>query len=265
MNFHFALGHFFLRVGAYFRSMAIMTMRPDDLISFTKKTYSDPNVISALTSEDVINSGLMPHEKQVIDHLPEKNGRLLLLGLGGGREVIPLSQMGFKVTGVEYVSELAACAVKHAQDHSVDLEVIIQDINELSLPGEQYDVVCFSRSMYSSIPSRKRRVNMLKRLREILKPNGYVVCQFRWNFDQPLSSKGLLARRLVAFLTLGNLSYEPGDKLLNEIEFTHAFQTGKELLSEFDQAGFEVVHVEFFKTRLEGGAILCKRPDLKGS
>ena len=39
MSLHFFLGRQFLNVGAFLRSIAIMVMKPDDLVRFTRETY----------------------------------------------------------------------------------------------------------------------------------------------------------------------------------------------------------------------------------
>ena len=51
--------------------------------------------------------GLNDDEQKLLAELPEATGKnLLLLGVGGGREAIPLAGMGFRVTGVDYAAAM---------------------------------------------------------------------------------------------------------------------------------------------------------------
>jgi SAM-dependent methyltransferase len=256
---HLYLGCLFLRVGAFLRSMAIMAMKPDDLIQFTRETYQKSASIKAWGSKKLVDSGLTEHEKKMLARLPVKNGRLLLLGLGGGREAIPLAKSGFTVTGVDYSAELVAAAKQHAKAKGVELKGLVQDLDDLRLPFSHFDVVWFSRSMYSVIPTRKRRLGMLKRIADALRPNGYVVCQFHWDPKAHPGKKNLFVRRLAALMTLGNFSYEPGDTLWGNIEFVHAFGSERELCLEFTKAGFESIDSALFEGWYGGVAWLRKR------
>jgi SAM-dependent methyltransferase len=201
----------------------------------------------------------MDYEKSLVDRLPEKGGRLLLLGMGGGREAIPLAEMGFDVTGIDHAPALVARGLQLAADRGVKIEGLVQDISNLQLPSSRYDVVFFSRSMYSLVPSRKRRVHMLQRIREALKPEGSVLCQFHWDPSVFPGRKSLLIRRATACLTLGNFSYEPGDILWGGAEFVHAFGSEREVRSEFELAGFETSYWALFENWRCGGAILRLR------
>jgi hypothetical protein len=112
--------------------------------------------------------------------------------------------------------------------------------------------------MYSCVPTRGRRVEMLKKINNALKPGGYFICQFRWATKDGPAHLWELVRKVVAFLTLGNLWYEKGDTLPNNIEFIHAFSREDEVRSEFAEGGFEVLHLHIAEEILLGGAVLKK-------
>jgi SAM-dependent methyltransferase len=259
MSFHLTLGKLFLRTGAFIRSMAVMAMKPDDLIRFSRENHRLSASIEEWGSRKLVDAGLTKPEKVLLDRLPVKKGRLLLLGLGGGREAISLSKSGFQVTGVEYVGELIIAAEKNAKTAGIVIEGLLQDLNDLRLPYSRYDVVWFSRPMYSVVPTRKRRLNMLKRIHDALQPKGCVVCQFHWAPQARPGERNLFMRRLIALLTLGNLTYEPGDALWGNFEFVHAFGTETDLISEFTDAGFEAMFIKPFEGWHHGGAIFRKR------
>ena len=94
MRWHLRLARALIRQGAFIQSLAVMVMSPDELVEFSRQYYAKLTSIDGWNREVVITAGLNPAEQQLIEHLPIRKGQLLLLNLGGGREAIPLAQMG---------------------------------------------------------------------------------------------------------------------------------------------------------------------------
>jgi SAM-dependent methyltransferase len=195
--------------------------------------------------------------------VPATTGDLLVLGVGGGREAIPLAQMGFHVAGVDYVPAMIERTKENAARRGVSFEGFVQEVSRLEVPPGAYDVIWLSRSMYSCVPTRKRRVEMVRRIARGLKPGGFFLCQFHWDPKLRLTRKGLLARRLVAIFTLGNLAYEEGDLLWAEREFIHAFTTEEAIQSEFEEGGLSVLNILTGPTAMRAGAVCRKSLDSK--
>jgi SAM-dependent methyltransferase len=149
---------------------------------------------------------------------------------------------------------------ENAARHGVKIEGLVQEISNIDVPAEAYDVAWLSAAMYSCVPTRGRRVEMLKRINKALKPGGYFICQLRWATKDGPTHLWELVRKVVAFFTLGNLWYEKGDTLSNNIEFIHAFSQEDEVRSEFAEGGFEVIHLHIAEEILLGGAVLRKIP-----
>jgi SAM-dependent methyltransferase len=191
--------------------------------------------------------------------MPVRNGRLLLLGAGGGREAIPLSQMGFEITVLDFVPEMVQKAEENARKRGLYFQGVVQEISTLDMPADSFDIVWLSSAMYSSVPTMKRRIDMLRRIHEILKPGGYFVCQFHWMAVNPFTPKVEFARKIFSFISFGNFSYERGDMLWNNVEFIHAFSSKEEVRSEFEAGSFEIFHIFFNETNRRGGAILIRR------
>ncbi len=99
---------------------------------------------------------------------------------------------------------------------------------------------------------------MLKKVRETLKPGGWFFCMFHWNPSQDYSPRVERLRKVFAYLSLGNLEYEPGDMLVGE--FNHAFRDEGELCFEFAEGGFELVHLHIPERGDTHGAALLKKP-----
>ena len=255
MKLRIKLARFFLRFGKFIQSLPVVVMKPDDIVEFSRQTYE--GWVKYWSKDDLVDSGLNQDELDLLQHLPIKEGHLLLLGLGGGREAIPLLKTGFQVTGVDFVSELVEKAKENVNTRGFELDVLVQDFSRLNVEAGFYDVVWLSNSMYSCIPTRKRRIEMLRRVKNALKPGGYFLCQFFLDSSIASSKKGVFLRRLIAFFSFGNREYEAGDFLWQNIEFLHAFSNVDIVRSELEESGFQVMHISKGK-ELHNGVALCQ-------
>lgn len=233
-------------------------MKPSDLIEFSRQTYDKPGDVDAWAEDSLVDSGLTNDEKVLIDAIPIKVGKLLLLGIGGGREAIPFSQMGFEVTGVDFIPESVERSIENARKRGCAIKGITQEISQLSVTHDHYDIIWMSYDFFSSIPSRSRRVAMVERIRDALKPGGYFLCQFHLNPAMHPSPRGIKLRRLIATLTLGNSEYEPGDFLWQNIEFLHAFANAEQVQSEIEDGGLQVERFPEGNHPLQKAAVCIK-------
>ena len=64
------LARFLVRIGRFIQSLALMIMRPDDLIEFGCRTYSEPRSIDSWAEEKLVDPGLLDNEKALVDSLP---------------------------------------------------------------------------------------------------------------------------------------------------------------------------------------------------
>ena len=241
MNPRVGAARWLLRAGNFLRSLAVVVMRPADLVEFSRQNYATPESVEAWSRDEVVNAGLSPEELALLEQVPTTRGRLLLLGVGGGREAIPLARRGFEVTAVDFVGAMVARAVERAARAGVQLGGLVQDIAALDVPAESYDVVWLSAAMYSSVPTRAGRQAMLRRVHRALKPGGHFVCQFHYDPGWRSSRGGERLRRIFGWLVLGNTRYEPGDTLWGGREFLHVFVSAANIRSEFETAGWEVI------------------------
>lgn len=237
-----------LRLSRLAQSMAVMVMKPDDLVKFSQESYSKGKSVSHFSSEELVDSGLNPYEADIFKMIPLEKGKLLLLGLGGGREAIYFAKTGFEVTGVDFVPEMVEKAKENAASLGLKIIGLVQDMSKLDLAEAHYDIIWISAGMYSSIPTRKRRIAMLQRIRKFLKERGHLICTF--SFNKMYSVRAPVrefAKKALAFLTLGNFSYEKGDIISGNSEFLHFFSSVEELSSEFESGGFVAVQIKIPK------------------
>ena len=259
MRLRFAAGRLLAWAGRFIQSLALMVQRPRDLIDYTRSAYSAPESVAGWAERGIVDAGLSADESALLEKLPERGGELLLLGVGGGREAVPLASKGFQVTGVDFVPELARRAEENLRLRGLTIKVLVQDMSRLDLPEARYDVVWLtSGGCYSSIPTRRRRLDALGRIRRSLKPGGHFICQFLVSGEPEFRGGWEFLRRLFSWLTLGNLSYERGDRLLSGLEFAHYFRDEQEIRGELEGGGFEVVHLSLPASGSLGGAVAKK-------
>jgi SAM-dependent methyltransferase len=255
MSVRIRLSRGLIRLANGIKFLSLVVMKPEDLIAVTRNFYARPDQVAAWSDPGLVESGLSEDEIDLLARLPIRTGRLLLLGVGGGREAITLSKEGYEVVGVDFVPEMVAQTQATAQKHDVEIEGLVQDVSTLEVPSGSFDVIWFSRLLYSSIPSSSRRIAMMKRVHQALRPEGCAVCQFNWDalpaFSSPLARR---AQSLIDRLGLALRQFEQGDYLKFDAEFNHSFMSEQELRSEFDAAGFSVQHLDLRK----GAAILVK-------
>jgi len=263
MRLRVVLARGMIRLGRLIESLAAMVMRPDDLVEFGRQSYARPHIVTGWGRAGLVDPGLNDQEKSLLEHLPPRKGQLLLLGVGGGREAIPLAQIGFEVTGVDFIPEMVDKAKENARRHGVTIAGLVQEFSRLDVPDASFDIAWLSAAMYSCVPTRRRRIEMLHRIGRALRPGGYLLCQFHWRAEGRRSRKADLVRRVTAFLTRGNLSYEPGDMLWGNLEFIHGFLSEDELCSEILQGGFDIVHMSLPRPDrgMRGGVVVRKHPE----
>lgn len=249
---------FFIRLGKFIQSLALMVMRPGDLIEFNRRFYTGPENVEGWGRQDLVDSGLDPDEMNLLEKIRLRSGRLLVLGVGGGREAVSFARMGFEVTGMDFVPAMVDKACENAARHGLKINGLVQDISVLDVPAGSYDLVWLSSSMYSSIPTSGRRIDMLKRIAAALKSGGYFICQFGWEGDIKTLPVIEFVKKALAGLSLGYLQYQKGDTLRWNSEFIHSFSSIDELKSEFNAGGFEIEDMEIFEYRKRGGAVLIK-------
>jgi SAM-dependent methyltransferase len=252
------LAKLIIRLGRFIQSQAILALRPDDLIRFGKKSYERPDNKAFWSQDAFIDEGLSSEESDLLERLPLQSGELLLLGMGTGREAIPLARHGFRVTGVDFVSDYLQLAESKARSVGLELTGWQRDISRMDYPPERFCAVWISAAMYSFIPTRKRREQMLKRLRAALVDQGALVCQFHLDPHAHKSKSMTRLRKIISLFLLGSGSYESGDMLWRNAEFLHAFRDEQDLSEELESAGFRKNFFIMYSGGPRGGSIWTK-------
>ncbi len=258
MRFRITASKIFLKFGEFIKSIAVAVMKPEDLIEFGKTTYKKHLSISAFSDPKLLSDGLGINELKILENIPPEPGRLLVLGMGGGREAIALSKMGYDVTGTDFVKEMCESALVNGKNAGVEFKVETQEMSEPEFSPGSFDVVWLSTGMYSAIPSVKKRKKFLKKVFSILSPGGYFLLQFHWREQRDTSINIEAIKRLLKRIITFNRLYETGDTLWRGKEFIHFFTDLEKLRSELKSSGMELILLEKHERGNRGNAILKK-------
>ena len=141
MTLRIKLARFILRINGFIQTLPVVVMRPDDLVEFSRQSYAKTPSVEGWAEDSLVDSGLHPDELDLLSDISETKGKLLLLGVGGGREAIPLAQMGYQVTGVDYIPAMVERAIENAERRGFRMEGLVQEISQLEVPAATYNVV----------------------------------------------------------------------------------------------------------------------------
>lgn len=185
--------------------------------------------------------GLAPWETEAIGAWFPPAARIMVLGVGGGREVIALRRLGFEAFGWESHPVLVEAA--KALVAAVGYPGTVQRVPRDEAPGgsERYDAAILGWGMYMLVHGRERRVALLRRVRERLPPGAPVLLSFFTRSDGEARAAsvhriGRLTRALV-----GRRPPELGDDLMPNA--VHRF-TRSEIDAELVASGFRLERYE---------------------
>lgn len=198
--------------------------------------------------------GLEEWEKSIVKLMKPK-ARILDVGCGTGREAIAFTKMGFDVTGIDISPNMITKAIENAKKEGLDIDFKAQSVVDIAYPAKSFDYVLFSRAVYSYIPTKKLRVKMLKKIRDILKPDGMLFFTAYYKDKRLLSRLNIMSffRRIRNFFFKEKFESEPGDLMVRYVSpastpkrlcFCHFFSGAKEILEEIDAAELTVVEAK---------------------
>ena len=243
-----------VRLGRFLQSLPVVILRPSDIADFNSQWYDKASVSYGVLNKS--DMGLTGEEQDCLHQLPKHGRKLLIIGAGGGREVLAFGQQEYQITGVDFSQGMLNLAEQTAADHGISFQAMEGEISQLNLPENCWDVAWISRFLYSSIFTRQRRIATLQTLHKLLRKEGILITWFTMEARARETRRAFLLRKTIAWLTLGNTAYETGDKLVANSEIIHAFTNKEALVDEFTAGGFELLKMSFFDHELRGYAVL---------
>jgi SAM-dependent methyltransferase len=131
----------------------------------------------AVQSEADIAGGLFPWERKFYGRFLTPGDRVLVVGCGGGRDLIALLEQGCRAEGLEPVAVCAEQARERLAARGLAADVVTADIVTAVL-SHRYDAIVFSWLCYSYIPLRARRIAVLRKVTEHLAPGGRILISY---------------------------------------------------------------------------------------
>lgn len=185
--------------------------------------------------------GLFAWEEEALRGFFAPGGSLLLVGAGGGREVLALSERGYRVEGHECNPALAAYAKELLRRRECAGTVALLARDAAPAGEGVFDGVIVGWSAYMLVAGRERRVALLRGLRRRVEEGAPVLLSF-WT-RSPRDHRARRVRAVAAPIRalLRREPPEPGDDLAPN--FVHRF-TEAEVEAELRAAGFRLTRFQ---------------------
>lgn len=222
---------------------------PDRLAQGVVAKYANPADFGHQVK--LAEGGLEEWEAQVFERVIPSASRVLVVGCGAGREAVPLAKRGHRVVGVDPVPTLVDAARRLAAIESADVEFQVASAHALQLPPASFDVALCSSAVYQQIPTRRRRIDVLRRLADVLTPHGVIILCAGWHPTRGPRLAFVDGLRWGLRRLFGErFATEPGDRLIRFLSlasdawqpcFYHAFRGPEEIDAEIAAAGLTYV------------------------
>ncbi|MEK7858235.1 MAG: class I SAM-dependent methyltransferase [Elusimicrobiota bacterium] len=178
--------------------------------------------------------GLFPFEEALVGLLPPK-ARLLIMGCGGGRDLLAWCGRGWPADGLEISLAAAERAREAMAEAGFSGKVLCQDAVEASLEPGAYGAILFSWLAYGYIPGAGRRAQALERARRGLAPGGRIYLLLK---TRTPGGRAPWPIRLMARLSGRRPWLGPGDHV-GDLGYWHSF-TREEVEAEARAAGLSL-------------------------
>jgi SAM-dependent methyltransferase len=193
-------------------------------------------------SDPDVAEGLFAWEQRFYARFMTAGERVLVVGCGSGRDLVPLLEQGYRAEGLEPVAACAERARARLTARRLTAEIHVADIATAALPG-LYDVMIFSWFCYSYLPLRARRLAVLRKARAHLATGGRILIPYVLAAPAARRLPWQLAR-LAARLSRSDWRPEYGDVFLPRadtgcIHYEHRFRP-EEIEAEARDAGLAV-------------------------
>lgn len=183
--------------------------------------------------------GLWKWEKEMLNWYFWDCRTLLVAGVGGGREVFALHQLGYVVEGFECNPRLVAYANEFLRSEGVPAQIWLAPRDDCPPLTQTYDGLIVGWGAYMLIQGRRNRIAFLRKLRALVRPQGPILLSC---FTRP---GDLIYFRVIALVACPirrlrrREPVELGDALAPN--YVHYF-TKHELAQELHEGGFELVY-----------------------
>lgn len=226
-----------------FTGLWLGVLTRDELHSIDEEFYTSTQSLAPgeadYHSEEHNRRGLWEWETELITRYFANRKHLILIGAGGGREVLALQVKGFEIDGFESHPGLAAAANRLLESEGHGRRVQPAPRDRAPKTSATYDGVVVGWGMYALVQGRKHRVALLRQLRAKTRAGNPILLSF---FAREGTPRMYLLSTFLADAIRRALRREPtevGDWLAPN--YVHWFSRD-EIARELSEGGFELVH-----------------------
>lgn len=183
--------------------------------------------------------GLELWERETADRYFRQARSLLVVAAGGGREVIGLKELGFRVEGIDFCDELVSRTNDALKSLGAGAQLTAAPRFELPYEPGRFDGAVIARKFYSMIHDRPRRIEFLRNIRRLVPPGAPVLLSYFTRCRNTIAFRMQAAlANLLRRLTGRRPNIEIGDHLDPDSPLLHHHFTPAEIREEFEAAGF---------------------------
>ena len=249
MKFRIWISKILIRFSSYLQSLSIFTrslpialLSPENLTEMTNQYYNHPKRVTDWSNTE--NRGLYDYETDFFKRYNLKNGKILAIGAGGGREAWGIAKLGFDVVAIDISEGIINNSKRKISDlTNLNINFMTKDVYSLNFPPNSFDAILFAGGGYSFIPSSRKRTEVLKNIKRILKKEGVFLLSFMMG-ENNQTNRFFPIYKFLAKLVFGNREIEKGDFIIGGGEFHHCFLCKEEIIQEAVAAGFIVDEID---------------------
>jgi tRNA (uracil-5-)-methyltransferase TRM9 len=165
-------------------------------------------------------------------------GKVLDVGCGNGRNLIPLAKSGLKCIGIDFSKNMIKNAIALSERNNAEVDFVVADALYLPFKDKSFDNLISTATLHHIYP-RINRIKALREMRRVCKGSIYVSVWYRWQLY-------LLKNLLKNILHFGDVyvDWKKKDRVLKR--YYHLY-TKKELEKDAKMAGLEVKSIKIVR------------------
>lgn len=105
------------------------------------------------------------------------NSVVLVGGCGTGPDLISLKKLGLKPVGCDFSIEMLRAA--QSRPELCDVSMVATDLRSPCFRPASFDLIYLTPDVYNFVPGRRARIQMMKKLLDLLKPGGHLILTAR--------------------------------------------------------------------------------------